>query len=73
MLFIKQVNHDKNVIEVCKNSIEYTRLRQDSLSKNNLLKKYNAISKEFREWLKKGYQTESIIYLIEFKKWSSKE
>ena len=60
-----QVNHNKNVIEVCKNSIEYVRLRQDYLSKDNLLRERNAISEEFREWLQKGYPTENIIYLIE--------
>tara|TARA_B100001115_G_C15577459_1_gene275696 strand:+ start:287 stop:484 length:198 start_codon:yes stop_codon:yes gene_type:complete len=63
-----QENHNKNVIEVCKNSIEYVRLRQDYLSKDNLLREHKAISEEFKEWLKKGYQTESIIYLIEFTK-----
>ena len=60
--------HNKNVIEVCKNSINYVRLRQDYLSKDNQLREYNAISEEFREWLKKGYPTENIIYLIEFTK-----
>ena len=63
-----QLNHNKNVIEVCKNSIEYVRLRQDYLSQDNLLREYKAISEEFKEWLKKGYQKESIIYLIEFTK-----
>ena len=53
---------------MCKNSINYVRLRQDYLSKDNQLREYNAISEEFREWLKKGYLTESIIYLIEFTK-----
>ena len=62
------VNHNKNVIKVCKKSIEYARLRQDYLSKDNLLREHNAISEEFKEWLRKGYQTESIIYLIEFTK-----
>jgi len=61
-------NHNKNVIEVCKNSINYVRLRQDYLSKDNQLREYNAISEEFREWLKKDYLTENIIYLIEFTK-----
>ena len=63
-----QVNHNKNVIEVCKNSIGYVKLRRDYLSKDNLLRERNAISEEFKEWLKNGYQTESIIYLIEFTK-----
>jgi len=62
------VNHNKNVIKVCKNSLEYIRLRQDYLSKDNLLREHNAISEEFKEWLIKGYKTESIIYLIEFTK-----
>ena len=61
-------NHNKNVIEVCKNSINYVRLRQDYLSKDSLLREYKAISEEFKEWLKKGYQEENIIYLIEFLK-----
>ena len=61
-----QLDHNKNVIEVCKNSIDYVRLRQDYLSQDNLIREYKAISEEFREWLKKGYQTESILYLIEF-------
>ena len=63
-----EINHNKNVIEVCKNSINYVRLRQDYLSKDNQLREYNAIAEEFREWLKKGYSTENIIYLIEFTK-----
>ena len=67
-IFYGQKNHNKNVIEVCKNSINYVRLRQDYLSKDNQLREYNAISEEFREWLKKGYPTENIIYLIEFTK-----
>ena len=67
-----QLNHNKNVIEVCKNSIEYVKLRQDYLLKDNLLREHNAISEEFKEWLKKDYLTESIIYLIEFTKWISK-
>ena len=60
--------HNKNVIEVCKNSINYVRLRQDYLSKDNQLREYNGISEEVREWFKKGYPTENIIYLIEFTK-----
>ena len=44
-----QVNHEKNVIEVCKKSIEYVRLRQNYLSKDNLLREHNAISGEFKE------------------------
>ena len=63
-----QVNHNKNVIEVCKNSLEYVRLRQDYLSKDNMKREHNAISEEFKEWLEKGYQAESIIYLIELTK-----
>ena len=63
-----ETNHNKNVIEVYKNSINYLRLPQDYLSKNSQLKEYNVISEEFREWLKKGYQTENIIYLIKFTK-----
>ena len=63
-----QLNHNKNVLKVCKNSIKYVKLRQDYLSKDNLLSEYKAISEEFKEWLKKDYQTESIIYLIEFRK-----
>ena len=57
-------NHNKNVIEVCRNSINYVRLRQDYLSKDNQLREYNAISEEFREWLKKGYPIENIIFLL---------
>ena len=49
-----QVNHNKNVIEDCKNSIEYVRLRQDYLSKDNLLREYNAISEEFKNGLKRA-------------------
>ena len=49
-------------------SIEYVRICKDYLSIDNLLREHNAISEEFKEWLKKGYQTESIIYLIEFTK-----
>ena len=63
-----QANHNKNVIEVCKNSIDYVKVRQQYLSKDNLLREHKAISEEFKEWLKKGYQEENIIYLIEFLK-----
>ena len=59
-------NHNKNVIEVCKNSINYVRLRHDYLSKDNQLGEYKAISEEFREWLKKGYPTENIIYPVSY-------
>ena len=45
---MEQVNHNKNVIEVCKNFIEYIRLRQKSLSKDNLLRENNAILEEFK-------------------------
>ena len=53
---------------MCKNSINYVRLRQDYLSKDNQLREYNAISEKFREWYKKDYPTENIIYLMEFTK-----
>tara|TARA_B100000674_G_C37706906_1_gene853291 strand:- start:361 stop:606 length:246 start_codon:yes stop_codon:yes gene_type:complete len=67
-IFMDKINHNKNVIEVCKNSIDYIKLRQEYLLRDNLLREYKAISEEFKEWLKKGYQKENIIYLIDFLK-----
>ena len=61
-----RVNHNKNVIEVCKNFIEYVGLHQDYLSKDNLLKEHKAISDEFKEWLKKVIKREALF--IEFTK-----
>ena len=39
-----QINHNKNVREVCRTSIDYVRLRQGFLSRFNLLREYKAIS-----------------------------
>ena len=55
-------------MEVCKNSIEQVRFRHVYLAKDNLLREHNAISEEFKEWIEKGYQAQSIIYLIKFTK-----
>ena len=51
-----------------KNSIEQVRFRHVYLSKDNLLREHNAISEEFKEWIEKGYQAQSFIYLIKFTK-----
>ena len=67
-IFMDQANHNKNVLEVCKTSIDYIQSRREHLTRDNLLKEYKAISEEFKEWLKKGYPEENIIYLIEFTK-----
>ena len=40
---MEQINYNKNLIEVCKISIAYVRLRQDYLSKDNLLREYKVI------------------------------
>ena len=51
-----------------KNSIEQVRFRHVYLAKDNLLREHNAISEEFKEWIEKGYQAQSFIYLIKFTK-----
>ena len=63
-----QVNHDKQVIEVCKTSIDYVKERQKYLTKDNLLREHKAISEEFKEWLIKEIPKQNIVYLIDMKK-----
>ena len=63
-----QVNHDKQVIEVCKTSIGYVKERQKYLTKDNLLREHKAISEEFKEWLIKEIPKQNIVYLINMKK-----
>ena len=62
-----QVNHDKQVIEVCKSSIGYVKERQKYLMRDNLLRERKAISEEFKEWLKKDIPKQNIIYLLKMK------
>ena len=62
-----QVNHDKQVIEVCKTSIGYVKERQKYLTRDNLLRERNAISEEFKEWLKKEIPKQNIVYLLNMK------
>ena len=64
---MKQVNHDKQVIEVCKTSIGYIKERQKYLMRDNLLRERKAISEEFKEWLIKEIPKQNIIYLINMK------
>ena len=63
-----QVNHDKQVIEVCKTSIGYVKERQKYLTKDNLLREHKAISEEFNEWLIRDIPKQNIVYLIDMKK-----
>ena len=42
-----QVDHDKQVIEVCKTSIGYVKERQKYLTRDNLIRERKAISEEF--------------------------
>ena len=63
-----QVNHDKQVIEVCKTSIGYIKERQKFLMRDNLLRERKAISEEFKEWLIKEIPKQNIVYLINMKK-----
>ena len=62
-----QVNHDKQVIEVCKTSISYVKERQKYLTRDNLLRESKAISEEFKEWLTKEIPKQNIIYLLNMK------
>ena len=62
-----QVNHDKQVIEVCKTSIGYVKERQKYLTRDNLIRERKAISEEFREWLIKEIPKQNIIYLLNMK------
>ena len=48
-----QINHDKQVIEVCKTSIDYVKESQKYLTRDNIIRERKAISEEFKEWLKK--------------------
>ena len=63
-----QVNHDKQVIEICKTSIGYVKERQRYLMRDNLLREHKAISEEFKEWLIKEIPKQNIVYLINMKK-----
>ena len=62
-----QGNHDKQVIKVCKTSIDYVKERQKYLMRDNLLRERKAISEEFKEWLIKEIPKQNIIYLINMK------
>ena len=62
-----QVNHDEQVIEVCKTSICYVKERQKCLTRDNLLRERKAISEEFKEWLIKEIPKQNIIYLLNMK------
>jgi len=62
-----QVNHDKQVIEVCKTSIGYVKERQKYLTRDNLIRERKAISEEFKEWLKKEIPKQNIVYLLNMK------
>ena len=62
-----QVNHDKQVIEVCKTSIGYIKERQKYLMRDNLLRERKAISEEFKEWLIKEIPKQNIVYLLNMK------
>ena len=44
------------------------RLRHVYLAKDDLLRERNAILEEFKEWIEKGCQSQSIICLIKFTK-----
>ena len=61
------VNHDKQVIEVCKTSIGYVKERQKYLTRDNLIRERKAISEEFKEWLKKEIPKQNIVYLLNMK------
>ena len=61
------VNHDKQVIEVCKTSIGFVKERQKYLTRDNLLRERKAISEEFKEWLIKEIPKQNIIYLLDMK------
>ena len=63
-----QVNHDKQVIEICKTSIGYVKERQRYLMRDNLLREHKAISEEFNEWLIRDIPKQNIVYLINMKK-----
>ena len=63
-----QVNHDKQVIEICKTSIGYVKERQRYLMRDNLLREHKAISEEFNEWLIREIPKQNIVYLINMKK-----
>ena len=62
-----QVNHDKQVIEVCKTSIGYVKERQKYLTRDNLIRERKAISEEFKEWLIKEIPKQKIVYLLNMK------
>ena len=62
-----QVNHDKQVIEVCKTSIGYVKERQKYLTRDNLIRERKAISEEFKEWLIKEISKQNIVYLLNMK------
>ena len=62
-----QLDHDKQVIEVCKTSIGYVKERQKYLTRDNLIRERKAISEEFKEWLIKEIPKQNIIYLLDMK------
>ena len=62
-----QVDHDKQVIEVCKPSIGYVKERQKYLTRDNLIRERKAISEEFKEWIIKEIPKQNIVYLLNMK------
>ena len=62
-----QVDHDKQIIEVCKTSIDYVKERQKYLTRDNLIRERKAISEEFKEWLIKEIPKQNIVYLLNMK------
>ena len=62
-----QVDHDKQVIEVCKTSIGYVKERQKYLTRDNLIRERKAISEEIKEWLIKEIPKQNIVYLLNMK------
>ena len=64
---MEKVDHDKQVIEVCKTSIGYVKERQKYLTRDNLIRERKAISEEFKEWLIKEIPKQNIVYLLNMK------
>ena len=61
------LNHDKQVIEVCKTPFGYSKERQKNLTRDNLIRERKAILEEFKEWFIKEIPKQKIVYLLNMK------
>ena len=61
---MKDINHNKNALRICKYVLNYIRSRQRILeSKDSYLNRL-ALLEEYREWISEGVTDDYVLYLI---------